>query len=186
MISTNDFKTGVTIEYEGNVCQVIEFQHVKPGKGTPFVRAKLKNLRTGGVVETTFRAGEKVPRARLDKRQMQFLYEMGGDYTFMDNDSYEQITLSTEQLGDAAKYLKENMIIDVVLYQGEIIGIEPPNFVELTVTDTDPGVKGDTATGGSKPATLETGATVMVPLFVNIGDVIRVDTRTGTYMERVK
>jgi len=184
MISVNDFRTGLTVELEGMAWQVVEFQHVKPGKGAAFVRSKLKNVKTGSVVEKTFRAGEKIPRARLDKREMQYLYNSGDEYVFMDNQSFEQVSLDKEQLGDGLKYLKENMNIQVVMYQGEIIGLEMPNFVELQVVDTEPGIKGDTASGASKNATLETGAVVQVPLFINVGDVLRIDTRTGLYMER--
>ncbi len=185
MISVNDFKTGVTVDLEGQVYQVVEFQHVKPGKGAAFVRAKLKNVKSGGVVEKTFRGGEKVRRAHLDKRGMQYLYMDGDDYIFMDNDNYEQLTISRESMGDGVKWLKENMNIQVLMYQNEIMGIEMPNFVELEVVDTEPGVKGDTATGATKAARLETGASVQVPLFVNTGDRLRIDTRTGDYMERV-
>ncbi|MGE5543854.1 MAG: elongation factor P [Bacillota bacterium] len=184
MISVNDFRTGLTVELEGMAWQVIEFQHVKPGKGAAFVRSKLKNVKTGTVVERTFRAGEKIPRARLDKREMQYLYNSGDEYVFMDNQSFEQVSLDKEQLGDGLKYLKENMNIQVVMYQGEIIGLELPNFVELQVIDTEPGIKGDTASGASKNATLETGAVVQVPLFINVGDILRIDTRTGLYLER--
>ncbi|MGI6453334.1 MAG: elongation factor P [Syntrophomonadaceae bacterium] len=184
MISVNDFKTGVTIELEGQAYQVVEFQHVKPGKGAAFVRAKLKNLKSGGTVEKTFRGGEKVPKAILDRREMQYLYHDGEGYVFMDNQTYEQTTISPEQMGDGVKWLLENMTIQVLLFQGNIIGIEMPNFVELEVVDTEPGVKGDTATGATKNATLETGAVVQVPLFVNTGDRLRIDTRTGSYMER--
>lgn len=184
MISVNDFRTGLTVELDGMAWQVVEFQHVKPGKGAAFVRSKLKNVKTGSVVERTFRAGEKIPRARLDKREMQYLYSGDDEYVFMDNQSYEQVSLNKEQLGDGLKYLKENMNIQVVMYQGEIIGLEMPNFVELQVVDTEPGIKGDTASGASKNATLETGAVVQVPLFINVGDVLRIDTRTGLYMER--
>ncbi|ADI01194.1 MULTISPECIES: elongation factor P [Syntrophothermus] len=185
MISVNDFRTGLTIEVEGDVWQVVEFQHVKPGKGAAFVRAKMKNIRSGAVIERTFRAGEKVPRARLDKREMQYLYNDGEDYIFMDTQSYDQISLSKDQIGDGIKYLKEQMVIQVLLYQGQILGVEMPNFVELEVVETEPGIKGDTATGGTKSAVLETGATVQVPLFVNVGDRVRIDTRTGEYIERV-
>lgn len=185
MISVNDFKTGVTVDLEGQVYQVVEFQHVKPGKGAAFVRAKLKNVKSGGVVEKTFRGGEKIRRAHLDKRGMQYLYMDGDDYIFMDNDNYEQLTISRESMGDGVKWLKENMNIQVLMYQNEIMGIEMPNFVELEVVDTEPGVKGDTATGATKAARLETGASVQVPLFVNTGDRLRIDTRTGEYMERV-
>lgn len=185
MISTNDFHTGLTIELDGEVYTVVDFQHVKPGKGSAFVRSKLKNVKTGYVIERTFRAGEKLPRAHIDYREMQYLYSSGDDNYFMDTSTYEQLVLSNETLGDAKKYLKENMVIGVQMYEGAPIGVELPNFVELAVVDTDPGLRGDTATGGSKPATLETGAVVQVPLFVNVGDVIRVDTRTGQYLERV-
>lgn len=185
MISVNDFRTGLTVELDGMAWQVIDFQHVKPGKGAAFVRSKLRNIKTGTIVERTFRAGEKIPRARLDKREMQYLYNSGDEYVFMDNQSFEQVTLSKELLGDGLKYLKENMNINIAMYQGEIIGLELPNFVELQVIDTEPGIKGDTASGASKNATLETGAVVQVPLFVNVGDVLRIDTRTGLYIERV-
>jgi len=185
MISTNDFRTGLTIELDGQVYMVVEFMHVKPGKGAAFVRSKLKNLETGATIERTFRAGEKVPRAHLDKRKMQYLYTDGDSYYFMDEETFEQMALSTEQLGDAIKYLKENMVIDVLLHKNRTIGVDLPNFVELKVVETEPGVKGDTATGGTKGATLETGAKVQVPLFIEAGDIIRVDTRTGEYMERV-
>lgn len=184
MISVNDFKTGVTIEMEGQAYQVVDFQHVKPGKGAAFVRAKLKNVKTGSVVEKTFRAGEKVARAHLDKREMQFLYKDSDGYNFMDNESYDQISINQETLGDGSKWLLENMVIEVLLFQRNIIGIELPNFVELTVVETEPGVKGDTATGATKLAKLETGASVQVPLFINEGDRLRIDTRTGQYMER--
>lgn len=184
MISVNDFKTGVTIEIDGAAYQVVEFQHVKPGKGAAFVRAKLKNVKSGGVVEKTFRGGEKVPRAHLERREMQYLYNDGEGYVFMDNESYEQITITAEAMGDGIKWLLENMNIQVLLFQEEIIGIELPNFVEMEVTETEPGVKGDTATGATKSATLETGARVQVPLFINTGDRLRIDTRTGEYMER--
>ena len=185
MISVNDFKTGVTVELEGQVYQVVDFQHVKPGKGAAFVRAKLKNVKSGGVVEKTFRGGEKLRRAHLDKRGMQYLYMDGDDYVFMDNDNYEQLSISRDDMGDGVKWLKENMSIQVLMYQSQIMGIEMPNFVELEVVDTEPGVKGDTATGATKAARLETGASVQVPLFVNTGDRLRIDTRTGDYMERV-
>jgi len=185
MISVNDFKTGVTIEIDGQAYQVVDFQHVKPGKGAAFVRAKLKNVKTGGTIEKTFRGGEKVPRAQLDRRDMQYLYNDGESYVFMDNQNYEQLSITAEQIGDGIKWLLENMNIQVLFFQNNIIGIELPNFVELKVVDTEPGIKGDTATGATKSATLETGATVQVPLFINTGDVLRIDTRTGEYMERV-
>ncbi|NPV26205.1 MAG: elongation factor P [Firmicutes bacterium] len=184
MISTNDFRTGLTIELEGEVWVVTDFQHVKPGKGAAFVRSKLKNVKTGAVVEKTFRAGEKLPRARLDRREMQYLYNDGENYVFMDNENYEQITMDKKQLEDAIKYLKENMTLYVLFFQGTIIGVELPNFVELEVVETEPGIKGDTASGGSKPAVLETGAVVQVPFFINVGDKLRIDTRTGLYIER--
>lgn len=184
MISTNDFRIGVTIEVEGEVYTVVDFQHVKPGKGAAFVRSRLKNVKTGAVVEKTFRAGEKLPRAHVDRREMQYLYNTGDQYIFMDNQSYDQLPLGEEQLGEALRFLKENMVITVLMYQGSPIGVELPNSVELKVVDTEPGFKGDTAAGGSKPARLETGATVQVPFFINPGDVIRVDTRTGEYIER--
>ncbi|PKM78593.1 MAG: elongation factor P [Firmicutes bacterium HGW-Firmicutes-15] len=184
MISVNDFKTGVTVELEGQVYAVVDFQHVKPGKGAAFVRAKLKNVKSGGVVEKTFRGGEKLHRAHLDKRGMQFLYMDGDGYVFMDNDNYEQITISRNDMGDGVKWLMENMTIMVLMHNEMIMGIELPNFVELLVVDTEPGVKGDTATGASKAAKLESGASVQVPLFINTGDRLRIDTRTGDYMER--
>lgn len=184
MISTNEFKTGQTIELEGDVYQIIEFQHVKPGKGSAFVRSKLRNVRTGAVIEKTFNAGEKIPKARIEKREVQYLYNDGKDYNFMDMESYDQTAMSAEQLGDAVKYLKENMLIQVLTFQGKSIGVELPNFVELEVVDTAPGIKGDTASGGSKPATLESGAIVQVPFFINIGDKLQIDTRTGNYIKR--
>ncbi|OPX86583.1 MAG: Elongation factor P [Pelotomaculum sp. PtaB.Bin104] len=184
MISTNEFRTGLTIELEGDVFQVIEFQHVKPGKGSAFVRSKLKNVRTGSVVEKTFNAGEKVPKARIERREMQYLYNDGTDYNFMDMESFDQMAMSAEQLGDAVKYLKENMNIHVLTFQEKSIGVELPNFVELEVIDTAPGIKGDTASGGSKPATLETGAIVQVPFFISVGDKLQIDTRTGNYIKR--
>jgi elongation factor P len=184
MISVNDFKTGVTVELDGAAYQVVDFQHVKPGKGAAFVRAKLKNLQTGATVERTFRGGEKVSKAHVDRREMQYLYNDGQDYICMDNENYEQISISKSQIGDGVKWLLENMNIYVLIFQGNIIGLELPNFVELRVTETEPGIKGDTATGATKNATLETGAVVQVPLFVEEGDILRIDTRTGQYMER--
>lgn len=185
MISTNDFRTGVTIELDGDVYQVIDFQHVKPGKGSPFVRSKIRNLRTGSVTERTFNAGEKVPKAHLDRREMQYLYNDGDNYNFMDTESYEQVALSAEQMGDNVRFLKEEMNIHLVFHKGRILGIDLPNTVELEVVETEPGIKGDTASGGSKPATLETGLVVQVPFFVEVGDVLQVDTRTGEYIKRV-
>ena len=184
MISSNDFRTGVTIEIDNDVWQVVDFQHVKPGKGAAFVRAKLKNARTGAVVEKTFNAGEKVPKAHVDRREMQYLYASDDQYNFMDNETFEQTALTAAQLGDATKFLKENMSIGVMFFQESIIGVDIPNSVELTVIETDPGIRGDTATGGTKPAKLETGYVVKVPLFINIGDVLRIDTRSGDYLER--
>jgi len=185
MISTNDFRTGLTIEWDGGVWTVVDFQHVKPGKGAAFVRAKLKNVMTGAVIENTFRAGEKLPRAQIDYREMQFLYESGGQYFMMDQTTFDQISLSVDMMADALQYLKENMVIGVQFYEGAPIGIELPNFVELEIVETDPGLRGDTASGGTKPAKLETGAVVQVPLFLQTGDKIRVDTRTNQYLERV-
>lgn len=185
MISVNDFRTGLTIELEGQAYQVVDFQHVKPGKGAAFVRAKLKNVKTGSVVEKTFRAGEKVPKAHLDRREMQYLYNDGEGYICMDNETYDQISISAEAIGDGVKWLLENMNIHVLFFQGNIIGVELPNFVELEVVETEPGVKGDTATGATKNATLETGAVVQVPLFVEKGDKLKIDTRSGEYLERV-
>lgn len=184
MISTNDFRVGLTIELEGDVWQVMEFQHVKPGKGAAFVRSKLRNLRNGNIQERTFRAGEKVPRAHVETRQMQYLYESGGEYTFMDNETYEQVSLPGERLEREVKFLKENMNVNLVIYKGDTIGIQLPNTVELEVVETEPGIKGDTATGGSKPAKLETGLVVQVPLFVQEGDRLIIDTRSGEYVSR--
>lgn len=185
MISTNDFRTGVKIEVDGELYSVIEFQHVKPGKGAAFVRTKLRNLRTGAVIERTFRAGEKVPQVRVERREMQYLYNDGENYVFMDTSNFEQLSLSRDKLEEQARFLKDDMLVYVLLYEGETIGVELPNFVDLKVVHTEPGVRGDTATGGSKPATLETGAVVQVPLFIEEGDVVRIDTRTGEYIERV-
>ncbi|MHB8927191.1 MAG: elongation factor P [Bacillota bacterium] len=184
MVSTNDFKTGLTVEIDGQVWTVVDFQHVKPGKGAAFVRAKLKNLKSGAVVERTFNAGEKLPRAHLERREMQYLYQSDELYTFMDTENYEQLSLSKEQIGDGVKYLKENMLVNILFFQGQTFGVDLPNSVELKVVETEPGVRGDTATAGTKPAKLETGAIVKVPLFINIGDVLKVDTRTGEYIER--
>ena len=184
MISAGDFRNGVTFEWEGNVYQIVEFQHVKPGKGAAFVRTKLKNVITGGVVEKTFRPTEKCEKAMIERKDMEYLYADGELYNFMDLESYETIPVTASQVGDALKFVKENMVCKILSYKGSIFGIEPPTFVELQVTETEPGVKGDTATGATKPAKLETGATLMVPLFINEGEMIRVDTRTGEYMER--
>ena len=184
MISVNDLRTGLTIEIDGTLYTVIEFLHVKPGKGAAFVRTKLKNLETGAVFERNFRAGERVNRAHIETKEMQYLYNTGDEYFFMDSRTYEQVSLSKDVLGDATYFLKDNMTIFVQFHQGRAIGVELPTFVELTVVQTDPGLKGDTATGGSKPATLETGLVVQVPLFIDQGEVIRVDTRTKEYLSR--
>lgn len=185
MISTNDFHTGLTIELDGEVYTVVEFQHVKPGKGAAFVRSRLKNVRTGSITEKTFRAGEKVFRAMIERKEMEYLYNSGEEYIFMDTESYEQITLNLQYLGDNIKFIKENMRLSLLFFKEEIIGLELPYTVELEVMETEPGFKGDTAAGGSKPATLETGLVVQVPFFINKGDVLRIDTRTGDYLERV-
>lgn len=184
MISSNDFRPGVTIELDGDPCQIVDFQHVKPGKGAAFVRTKIRNLKTGSTIEKTFRAGEKVPKAILERKQMQYLYYDGDNYVFMDNSTFEQTTLTEAQLDGGQKYLKENMDCQVNTYQEKVLGVELPNTVELEVTETEPGVKGDTTSGGTKPATLETGATVNVPFFINIGDKLKIDTRSGAYIER--
>ena len=185
MISVNDLKTGLTLEIDGGLWNVVEFMHVKPGKGAAFVRTKLKNAETGNVVEKTFRAGEKVAKATLDKRDMQYLYKEGNDYVMMDLESYEQIGVSADKIGEGVKYLKENMNVAILLHGTNIIGIDIPNFVELEVVDTPPAEKGNTAQGGTKPDTLETGAVVNVPFFVTNGTIIRVDTRTNEYLDRV-
>lgn len=185
MVSAGDFRNGMTIEYEGNIYQIVEFQHVKPGKGAAFVRTKLKNIVNGGVVEKTFRPTEKCEEARIDRVDMQYLYSDGDLFHFMDVNTYEQIALGKEQIGDALKFVKENEMVKICSHKGNVFSIEPPLFVELAVTDTEPGFKGDTATGATKPAVVETGATVYVPLFVDQGDVIKIDTRTGEYLSRV-
>lgn len=184
MISTNEFKNGMTIYVEGVLYQIVEFQHVKPGKGGAFVRTKLKNFKTGAVVDKTFRAGEKFEQAVVNRRAMQYLYNDGSDYVFMDTESYEQISVPTSFLSDETKFLKENMNVLIAIHDGQPIGLEMPITVELEVTETDPGLKGDTASGGTKPATLETGAIIQVPLFIKVGDVVKVDTRTGDYITR--
>ena len=184
MISAGEFRNGVTIEFEGNIFQIIEFQHVKPGKGAAFVRTKLKNIKSGGVVEKTFRPTEKCPQARIDRKDMQYLYEDGDLYYFMDTETYDQVALNSETVGDALKFVKENEMCKICSHNGSVFSVEPPLFVELEITETEPGFKGDTATGASKPATVETGATVAVPLFVNQGDKIKIDTRTGEYLSR--
>ena len=185
MISAGDFRNGITIELDNNIFQIIEFQHVKPGKGAAFVRTKLKNIKSGGVVEKTFRPTEKCPQARIDRKAMQYLYSDGDLYHFMDVETYDQIALNQETIGDTLKFVKENEMVKVCSHNGNVFSIEPPLFVELAITETEPGFKGDTATGATKPATVETGATVLVPLFVDIGDVIKIDTRTGEYLSRV-
>lgn len=185
MISAGDFRNGITIELEGNIYQIIEFQHVKPGKGAAFVRTKLKNIKSGGVVEKTFRPTEKCPQARIDRKDYTYLYADGDLYNFMDTETYEQIALSQEDIGDALKFVKENEMVKMCSHNGSVFAVEPPLFVELEITETEPGFKGDTATGATKPAVVETGATVYVPLFVEQGDVIKIDTRTGEYLSRV-
>lgn len=185
MISAGDFRNGITIEYEGNVYQIVEFQHVKPGKGAAFVRTKLKNIINGGVVEKTFRPTEKCPQARIDRKDMQYLYADGDLFNFMDTETYDQVALNSDTVGDTLKFVKENEMVKICSYNGNVFAIEPPLFVELEITDTEPGFKGDTATGATKPAVVETGATVYVPLFVDQGDKIKIDTRTGEYLSRV-
>ncbi len=184
MISTSDFRTGLTFEYEGDVVTLVEFQHVKPGKGAAFVRCKLRNLKTGSTVEKTFRPGEKFQKAHVERKEMQYLYKDGDNWMFMDTETYDQVALMESLLEDAPKYLKEDMTTGILFYQGQVIGMALPQQVELKVVATEPGIKGDTASGGSKPATLETGLTVQVPFFVNEGDVLIIDTRTGSYVSR--
>ena len=179
MISAGDFRNGLTVEIDGQVFQIMEFQHVKPGKGAAFVRTKLKNIMNSGVVEKTFRPTEKFPAARIERKEMQYMYN------FMDTENYEQVALNEDTVGDALKFVKENEMVKVCSYNGNVFAIEPPLFVELQITDTEPGFKGDTAQGATKPATVETGATVYVPLFVELNDVIKIDTRTGEYLSRV-
>ena len=184
MVSAGDFRNGVTFEMEGNVLQIIEFQHVKPGKGAAFVRAKVRNVITGSVVERTFNPSEKFPTAFVERKDMEYSYSDGGLYYFMDPESYELIPINESELSDNFKFVKENMVCKILSYMGNVFGVEPPNFVELQVTKTDPGFKGDTATNTTKPATLETGAEVKVPLFIDEGEMIQIDTRTGEYMGR--
>ena len=184
MISAGEFRNGVTFEMDGNVFQIIEFQHVKPGKGAAFVRAKIRNVIAGTVIERTFNPNEKYPPAFVERKEMQFLYEDGGLYYFMDMETYEQQPIGGNVLGDSFRFVKENMLCRVLSFKGNVFGVEPPNFVELEITQTDPGFKGDTATNVTKPATLETGAEIRVPLFIDQGEKVRVDTRTGEYMER--
>lgn len=184
MITAGEFRNGVTFELDGQIFQVVEFQHVKPGKGAAFVRTKLKNIITGATVERTFNPTDKMDKAHIERKDMQYLYNDGDLYYFMDVETYEQLPVNSSSIGDAFKFVKENMIVKILSHNGNVFGIEPPTFVELEVTQTDPGFKGDTATGATKPATLETGAMVKVPLFINQGDMIRIDTRTGEYLER--
>lgn len=184
MITAGDFRNGVTFEMDDTVYQIIEFQHVKPGKGAAFVRTKVRNVITGAVVERTFSPTDKFPTAFVERKEMEYSYSDGDLYYFMDPDSYELVPINATDLGDNFKFVKENMVCRILSYKGKVFGVEPPNFVELQVTQTDPGFKGDTATNTTKPATLETGAEIRVPLFINEGDMIRVDTRTGEYMER--
>ncbi len=185
MISAGDFRNGVTVEMDGNIYQIIEFQHVKPGKGAAFVRTKLKNIISGGVVEKSFRPTEKFPTAHIDRVDMQYLYSDGDLYYFMNVETYDQIALNEETVGDALKFVKDNEMVKICSHNGNVFAIDPPLFVELAVTETEPGFKGDTATGATKPAIVETGAQVMVPLFVEQGDVLKIDTRTGEYLSRV-
>ena len=184
MVTAGDFRNGVTFEMDGNVYSIIEFQHVKPGKGAAFVRTKIRNVISGAVTEKTFNPNDKYPTAFIERKDMEYLYNDGDLYYFMDSETYEQLPISPNVLGDNFRFVKENMVCKVLSYKGNVFGIEPPNFVELQVTETEPGVKGDTATNVTKPATLETGAEIKVPIFINEGDMIRVDTRTGEYMER--
>ncbi len=184
MVSAGDFRNGVTFEMDGNVLQIVEFQHVKPGKGAAFVRAKVKNVITGSVVERTFNPSDKFPTAFVERKEMEYSYSDGGLYYFMDSETYELIPINESELSDNFKFVKENMVCRILSYKGKVFGVEPPNFVELMVTKTDPGFKGDTATNTTKPATLETGAEVKVPLFIDEGEMIQIDTRTGEYMGR--
>ncbi|MCL1926753.1 MAG: elongation factor P [Syntrophorhabdaceae bacterium] len=185
MFTTSDFRNGLKIEFEGAPYVIVYFQHVKPGKGVAFVRTKLKNLKTGSVLEHTFRSGDKVEKPDLEDRGMQFMYKMENQYHFMDNKSYEQIYLAEDHVEEAGNYLIENLPVQILFYKGEPIGIDIPNFIDLKIVETEPGIRGDTISGATKPAKLESGATVLVPLFINEGDVIKVDTRDGTYIERV-
>lgn len=186
MITAGDFRNGMTFEEDGSVMQIIEFQHVKPGKGAAFVRTKVKNVITGSVVEKTYNPSAKFPTAFVERKDMQYSYSDGELYHFMDQETYEDVPVNASEVGDSFKFVKEEMMCKVLSYKGKVFGVEPPNFVELAVTQTDPGFAGNTATNATKPATLETGAEIRVPLFINEGEVIRIDTRTGEYMERVK
>ena len=185
MVTAGDFKNGLTIQFENNIYQIIEFQHVKPGKGAAFVRCKLKNIKNGGVVEKTFRPTEKFENAHIERKEMQYLYNDGELFYFMDNETFDQIALGPDVIGDSLKFVKENENVKICSHKGNVFSVEPPLFVELAITETEPGFKGDTAQGATKPAIVETGATVMVPLFVETGDVLKIDTRTGEYLSRV-
>lgn len=185
MVQAGDFRNGLTLEMEGNIYTVIEFQHVKPGKGAAFVRTRLKNIKSGGIVEKTFRPTEKLPQAHIERKEYQYLYSDGDLYNFMDTETFEQVALNSDNVGDSLKFVKENEMVKLCSHAGNVFAIEPPLFVELEITESEPGVKGDTATGATKPAVVETGATVYVPLFVNQGDTIKIDTRTGEYLSRV-
>lgn len=185
-MDTGDFRNGLSILFNNDIYTIVEFQHVKPGKGGAFVRSKMKNLRTGATIDRTWNAGEKIEQARLDRKVMQFLYSEGSDFHLMDMETFEQVTVDRKLIGDKEKYLKENTDVQVIIFKEEIVQVTAPDFMELIITETDPGFRGDTASGGSKPATLETGAVIRVPFFVNQGDKVRVDTRTDTYLERVK
>ena len=185
MVAAGDFKNGITVEIDGNIYQILEFQHVKPGKGAAFVRTKLKNIISGGVVEKTFRPTEKFENAHIDRKDMQYLYKDGDLYNFMDVETYDQIALDSEVVGDALKFVKENETVKICSHKGNVFSVEPPLLVELAITETEPGFKGDTAQGATKPATVETGAVVNVPLFCETGDVLKIDTRTGEYLSRV-
>ena len=184
MISAGDFKNGLTVEIEGNVCQIIEFQHVKPGKAAAFVRTKMRNIINGGIVERTFRPTEKFPKAHIERKDMQYLYKDGDLYNFMDMETYDQLSVNAEAVGDSLKFVKENEMVKICSHNGNVFSVEPPITVELVITETEPGFKGDTAQGATKPATLETGAVVYVPLFIETGDKLKIDTRTGEYLSR--
>lgn len=186
MISTNDFRTGVVVQLDGDLYAVVQSAHVKRGRGSAYVRAKVRNLKTGAITERTFNAGERVPLVYLERKMMQYLYHQGGQYIVMDNETYEQLSLSGNLLGDAVNYLRDNTAVTVVFYEDRPIAVELPNAVELAVVETSPSLRGDTVSGSSKPARLETGLSVQVPFFVNVGDRVRIDTRTGEYLERVK
>ncbi|MBR2951840.1 MAG: elongation factor P [Clostridia bacterium] len=184
MVTAGDFRNGITFDMDGDVMQIIEFQHVKPGKGAAFVRTKLKNVISGAVIEKTFNPTEKFENAHIDRKEMQYLYNDDNLYYFMDMETFDQIPLDADKLGDNFKFVKENTLCKIISYKGNVFGVEPPLFVELEVVDTEPGVRGDTATNVTKPATLETGAVIKVPIFINTGDMLRIDTRTGEYLER--